>query len=130
LANNGILQHKTKDIVTLFHKASSPASTRVATLLKQASANATETATEDQASDHTHQSDPKRQEFDLDITEASPTPEQLESILQYVGANKISSVIPGAQTEKEALKKFRESPDSFKRPVVRSLPHVHPASLA
>ncbi|KAI1842592.1 hypothetical protein JX265_012584 [Neoarthrinium moseri] len=110
--------HKTKDIITVFHKASSPASVRVANLLKQVSANASEPATEDQASDHTPQTDPKRQEFDLEITESAPTPDQLKSILEYVGTGKISSVISGASSEKDALRKFKESNDNFKRPVV------------
>ncbi|KAI1478287.1 hypothetical protein K445DRAFT_316654 [Daldinia sp. EC12] len=112
--------HKTLDIVTLFHKAGSPASTRAATLLKQISANATETATEDQASDHSHQTHPKRarQEFELNITEDPPTPDQLKTILEYVGKNRISSVVQGASTENEALKKFRENQENFKRPVV------------
>lgn len=112
------MQHKPKDIITVFHKASSPASTRVVTLLKQVSANATETATEDQASDHTAQSDPKRPEFDLDVTESAPTSDQLRSILEYVGTSNIGSVIAGANTEKDALKKFKEGAENFKRPVV------------
>ncbi|RYP53620.1 hypothetical protein DL769_010489 [Monosporascus sp. CRB-8-3] len=112
--------HKTKDIVTLFHKSSSPASVRAANLLKQVSANATESATEDQASDHTPQTNSfrQREEFDLNITEDPPTADQLRTILEYVGKNKISSVVNGASTENEALKKFRESTDNFKRPVV------------
>ncbi|RYP22189.1 hypothetical protein DL765_001837 [Monosporascus sp. GIB2] len=112
--------HKSKDIVTLFHKASSPASLRAANLLKQVSANATESATEDQASDHTAQTNSFRQrpEFELNITEDPPTTDQLRTILEYVGKNKISSVVNGASTENEALKKFKESADNFKRPVV------------
>ncbi|KAK9771680.1 hypothetical protein AB5N19_03364 [Seiridium cardinale] len=110
--------HKPKDIITVFHKASSPASSRVVTLLKQVSANASESATEDQASDHSHQTDPQRPEFDLDITEQPPTSDQLRSILEYVGTSKISSVIAGASTEKEALKKFKEGAENFKRPVI------------
>ncbi|CAJ2504550.1 Uu.00g119440.m01.CDS01 [Anthostomella pinea] len=112
--------HKPVDIVTLFHKPSSQASVRVATLLKQVSANATEVATEDQASDHSHQTHPhrQRQEFDLNITEDPPTADQLQTILEYVGKSKISSIIQGASTEKDALKKFKESADNFKRPVI------------
>ncbi|KAI2610474.1 DUF1687-domain-containing protein [Hypoxylon sp. NC1633] len=112
--------HKTLDIVTLFHKPGSAASVRAATLLKQISANATETATEDQASDHSHQthSKPSRQEFELNVTEDPPTADQLKTILEYVGKSKISSIIQGAATENEALKKFRENNESFKRPVV------------
>ncbi|KAI1411367.1 DUF1687-domain-containing protein [Hypoxylon sp. FL1857] len=112
--------HKSLDIITLFHKAGSPASTRVVNLLKQVSANATETATEDQASDHTPQMHPRlsRQEFELDITEDPPTTDQLKTILEYVGKNNISSIVKGAASENEALKKFRESKENFRRPVV------------
>ncbi|KAI0545875.1 DUF1687-domain-containing protein [Xylaria curta] len=110
--------HKTLDIVTIFHKAASPASVRAVNVLKQASANATAAATEDQASDHTHQTNPHRPDFELNITEEPPTPDQLKTILEYVGKSKISSVVQGASSENEALKKFKESPDNFKRPVI------------
>ncbi|KAI0019055.1 DUF1687-domain-containing protein [Xylariomycetidae sp. FL0641] len=112
--------HKPVDIVTLFHKSGSPASVRAATLLKQISANATEAATEDQASDHSHQTHPhrQRQEFDLNITEDPPTPDQLQTILEYVGKSKISEIIQGASTPNEALKKFKENSENFKRPVI------------
>ena len=92
---------------------------RVASLLKQASATATEHATEDQASDHTSQSE-ARAEFDLNITEDPPTSDQLQTILEYVGKSKISSVVKGATSENEALKKFKESAENFQRPVVRT----------
>ncbi|KAI0838159.1 DUF1687-domain-containing protein [Hypoxylon sp. FL0890] len=112
--------HKPLDIVTLFHKTGSPASTRVANFLKQVSANASETATEDQASDHSHQTNPtrSRQEFELDITEDPPTAGQLKTILEYVGKNRISSIVKGATTENEAMKKFMENTGNFRRPVV------------
>ncbi|CAM1501830.1 Fc.00g038140.m01.CDS01 [Cosmosporella sp. VM-42] len=110
--------HKTLDIVTLFHKASSPASVRVATLLKQASANATAGATGDQASDSSAQTTPAREQFELNITEDAPTEDQVKTILEYVGTSGIPSVVKGAQTEKDALKKFKESRENFKRPVV------------
>ncbi|ROW10478.1 hypothetical protein VMCG_01863 [Cytospora schulzeri] len=109
--------HKTKDIVTLFHKASSPASVRVAAALKQASANATEHATEDQASDHSAQTTPDRAEFDLNVTEDPPTPDQLQTILTYVGSSGISSVVQGASSESEAMKLFKKSADNFQRPL-------------
>ncbi|KAJ2985880.1 hypothetical protein NUW58_g5299 [Xylaria curta] len=102
---------KTLDIVTLFHKAGSPASVRAATVLKQASANAAEDAAEDQTN-------PQRPEFELNITEEPPTTDQLKTILDYVGQSKISTIVQGAKTENEALKKFKESADNFKRPVV------------
>lgn len=90
------------------------------TLLKQISANASEPATEDQASDHTPQTSPKRQEFDLEVTEAPPTPDQLKSILEYVGAQKASTIIKGARDEADAIKKLKENSENFQRPIVCS----------
>ncbi|KAI1122214.1 DUF1687-domain-containing protein [Nemania abortiva] len=106
--------HKTLDIITLFHKASSPASVRAAAVLKQVSTNATEAAAEDSASRKPN----IRSDFELNITEEPPTADQLKTILEYVGKNKISSIIQGATSENDALKKFNGSPDSFKYPVI------------
>ena len=95
---------------------------RVVTMLKQASAHAAETATEDQASDHTVQTEKaplsRREPFDLNITEDPPTTDQLQTILEYVGASGISAIVKGAGTQAEAMRKFRESHDNFQRPVV------------
>lgn len=114
----------------MFHKANSPASTRVATLLKQISATATETATEDQASDHTAQTKNTRQEeFELNITEDPPTSDQLTTILEYVGKAGIPSVIKGAHTENEAMKKFKENAENFQRPVVSTRLQYPPLSI-
>lgn len=107
-------QHKTLDIVTVFHKASSPASVRVANLLKQVSANATAGATLDQASE----TKPAREQFELNVTEDPPTDDQVKTILEYVGTSGISNIIKGANNEKDALKKFKESRENFLRPVV------------
>lgn len=112
-------QHKTLDVLTLFHKPSDPASVRVHNLLKQASALASESATEDQASDHTHQNaQVQREPFELDITEAEPTPDQLRSILEYIGAGKVGSLVKGATSEGDAMKILKQSADAFQRPVV------------
>jgi arsenate reductase-like glutaredoxin family protein len=111
-------QRKTKDVITLFHKSNSPASTKVLNLLKQVSANVSEAATEDQASDHSAQTNPNRAEFDLDVTEKPPTPDQLMTIIDYVGNP--STVISGASTVEEALKKFKQDTESFRRPTVRT----------
>lgn len=91
---------------------------RVHSLLKQASANASATATEDQASDNSAQLHPKRSEFELEITESPPTPDQLQSILEYVGPNKVGSIVQGAKDQADALKRLKLSSDSFQRPVV------------
>jgi hypothetical protein len=112
------LQHKTLDVITLFHKASSPASMRVHALLKQASANASEHATEDQASNHSAQTQPRRPEFELDVMEEPPTEDQLQSILEYIGAHRAGDIISGAKNDSDALKKLQLNKDSFQRPVV------------
>ncbi|EKD12233.1 uncharacterized protein L3040_000296 [Drepanopeziza brunnea f. sp. 'multigermtubi'] len=109
--------HKTKDVITLFHKASSPASMKVNSLLKQVSANASEYATQDQASDHSRQSKPQRPEFELEVTEEPPTTDQLKSILEYVGAQKAGTIIKGARDEADAMKKLKESSENFQAPV-------------
>lgn len=115
------MQHKTLDVITLFHKASSPASLRVHSLLKQASAKASEYATEDQASDHTAQTQPRRGDFELEVTEDPPTEDQLHSILEYLGAHRAGEVISGAKNESDALKKLGLNKDSFQRPLVLPL---------
>ena len=111
-------QHKTLDVITLFHKASLPASIRVHTLLKQASATASGHATEDQASDHSHQTHPHRTEFELEVTEDPPTSDQLKSILEYVGAQKAGTIIKGAKDEVDAMKKLKQSAENLNRPIV------------
>jgi Protein of unknown function (DUF1687) len=92
---------------------------RVHSLLKQASATATELATEDQASDHSHQTNANRQPFELNITEDTPTPDQLKSILEYVGAQRAGTIINGARDEADAMRKLKENAENFQRPVVR-----------
>lgn len=112
------MQHKTKDVITLFHKASLPASLKVHNILKQASAHASQHATEDQASDHSAQANKPREEFDLEITEDPPTQDQLKSILEYIGAQKANTVVKGATSEADALRKLKENVDNFQRPIV------------
>ena len=106
-------------MITLFHKASAAPSVRIANLLKQASAHAAETATEDQASDHSHQTQhTNREPFEVEVTENAPTPDQLNSILEYVGPAKASQLVKGATSQLDALKKLKENPENFVRPVV------------
>ncbi|KZF20850.1 DUF1687-domain-containing protein [Xylona heveae TC161] len=109
--------HKSLDIITLFHKPSSAASTRVLTLLKQASAEASSGATGDQASDHAQQNKSQRTEFQLDVTEETPTSDQLRSILEYLGPNKAGTLVKGATNEADAKKILSQTPDSFIRPL-------------
>ncbi|KAG9242881.1 thioredoxin-like protein [Calycina marina] len=108
--------HKTIDVVTLFHKANSPASIRVHTLLKQLSAQVCAAATEDQASDHSEQTKTQRSQFELDVTEEAPTEDQLRSMLEYVGVNNAGKVIKGATDEQDAIRKLRSDKNAFERP--------------
>lgn len=119
-------------MVTLFHKPSSTASTRVLTILKQTNAQAVAHATEDQASSHHAQNKVERMEFELDVTEAPPTTDQLKSILDYLGgAGAASKVIKGAQDEADAMRRLKADGETFERPVVsaacaRVLPIANP----
>jgi arsenate reductase-like glutaredoxin family protein len=106
-------------VITVFHKSSVPASTRVLTFLKQANANAQVTATEDQASTHTPAHPAERTSFNLDIQEGPPTGDQLNSILEYVGAHNAGKIISGARDRADAMAKLKEDAELFKRPLVR-----------
>jgi len=104
--------------VTLFHKPSSSASTRVLTLLKQANAQSVSHATEDQASSHDMQNKSERTEFELDVSEEPPTVDQLKNMMEYLGGEAASKLVQGATNESEALKRLKESGEAFQRPVV------------
>ena len=91
---------------------------RTHTLLKQISAQASDTATIDQAADHTAQNKIQRSEFQLDVTEDAPTGDQLRSILEYVGPKKAREVVDGAKDEADALRRLKKDPSKFMAPVV------------
>ncbi|KAL1881544.1 hypothetical protein Plec18167_003141 [Paecilomyces lecythidis] len=112
---------RTLDVVTLFHKPTVPASQHALNLLKIAHATATETTTLDQASDNTAQALRERGEFELEVTEEPPTPDQLRSIIDYTTRTdpkrSISDIVRGAKDAADALKKVKEDGDTFVRPV-------------
>ena len=112
------MQHNARNIVTLFHKPNFAPSMRVLALLKQTSAEASETATVDQASDHSHQNKVQRADFDLDISEQAPTEDQLRNILEYAGGEKAQEVVEGETSVSDALRKLKEDGKKFKYPVV------------
>ncbi|KAL2158399.1 hypothetical protein VTH06DRAFT_4447 [Thermothelomyces fergusii] len=105
--------HKPLDIITLFHKASSPASVRLAAALRQASAAASETSaqTEDDRAGG-------RPEFKLEITESLPTADQLRTMLDYAGRQRVGALVQGASDEQDALRRFKENAETLQRPVV------------
>ncbi|KAG8528694.1 uncharacterized protein KY384_006381 [Bacidia gigantensis] len=114
-------QHKTLDVITLFHRPSLPSSVRAATLLKQLSAQASETATEDQATGHGAQNKVQRSAFELDIREDKPTTDQVKTILEYLPDVKGSELVEGAKTKDDAIRLAGEDGGGkgFRMPVVR-----------
>ncbi|KAK8216079.1 thioredoxin-like protein [Phyllosticta capitalensis] len=111
-------ENAAKNVITVFHEPSSSASTRVLTFLKQAQANSKSTATIDQATDSAAQHDLAHQEFDLDIQEAPPTTDQVRTILEYIGQERAGEIIQGANSEEEAVRKFKLNAGSISRPLV------------
>ncbi|KAJ5612227.1 hypothetical protein N7510_005421 [Penicillium lagena] len=120
---------KTLDPITLFHSPSVASSTRALNILKQASTNASETATEDQASDYSSHAKQQRGEFELEVTTNPPTTDQLRNILDYISPVSgtgpqggkatygVSELVKGAKDAEDAIKKFKEDGGSFVRPV-------------
>ncbi|KAI7108153.1 hypothetical protein KC352_g36630, partial [Hortaea werneckii] len=92
-------------------------SMRAHAILKQAAATAQSSATEDQASDHDNQSRLQRTDFNLDVQETPPTPDQLTSILDYLGPSKAGTVVEEATGTSDALRKFNAKQQAFQRPV-------------
>lgn len=99
-------------------------------MLKQASAAASETATEDQASDHSPHAKQQRGEFKLEVSTDVPTTDQLRNILDYISplsgvgpqgdkaTYAVAELVKGAKDAEDALKRFKEDPERFVRPVV------------
>lgn len=112
-------EHGAKNVITLFHKPSSQASLRVLTLLKQNHAKSAATATADQASTHDAQTKTESTDFELDVTEAPPTRDQLKNILEYLGgAGAAGKVVSGASNESDALRRLQADGTTFQRPLV------------
>ncbi len=106
-------------MITLFHQPKLGASQRALNLLKQLSAQASETATEDQASNHDAQNKLQRSEFELNVTEDAPTSDQLRTILEYLGAGRAKDIVEGSSSTSDAVMKLQEDRKRFKAPVVR-----------
>lgn len=53
-----------------------------------------------------------------DVQEGVPTNDQLTNIFEYLGQDKIGSVVEGASTPTEALRKLKEDGSLFQRPLV------------
>lgn len=52
------------------------------------------------------------------MTNGPPTADQLKSILEYIGAGRVSDIVEGASDEADAQRRLRGNPSTFKRPVV------------
>ena len=57
------------------------------------------------------------------MVEDPPTSDQLRSMLEYIGGKKASDLVNGARDAADAMRKLRDSGESFVRPVVRRLLH-------
>ncbi|OJJ55890.1 hypothetical protein ASPSYDRAFT_80593 [Aspergillus sydowii CBS 593.65] len=109
---------KTLDPITLFHTPSIQSSSKVYNILKAASAAASEASTPI-----------GRGEFQLEVTTAPPTTDQLRNILEYATGDPssggkaggptyaVSEIVQGARDAEDALKKFKEDNGRFVRPV-------------
>lgn len=128
-------QPKSIDPITLFHNPTLTSSTHALTVLKQAATIASETATEDQASDYTNHAKNQRSEFQLEVSSEPPTTDQLRNILDYASAegkgkaverkNYVpGEIVKGARDAEDALKRFKEDQNRFVRPIVRSPPYI------
>jgi arsenate reductase-like glutaredoxin family protein len=60
----------------------------------------------------------ERTEFELDVTEAPPTSDQLKNIMEYLGGAP-GKVIEGASDESDAQRRLKADGNAFKRPLVR-----------
>jgi hypothetical protein len=69
-----------------------------------------------------HQTLARREEFELSITEDPPTPEQLKSILEYIGTQRASTIVKGAKDKAEAMKNSRKMRRTFRSPSYVVLP--------
>ena len=108
-----------KNVITIFHKPSSPSSKRVLDLLKQHQTTPAATQNDNKASNHTSQNQAGRNaNFELDVSEANPTSDQLRSILDFVGDQNIGELIPGEEDSRRAIEKMAQDAESFQRPVV------------
>jgi hypothetical protein len=59
-----------------------------------------------------------RDPFDLNVVEDVPTPDQVQTMLEYVKEDEVGQIVDGAGTVTEALRRFKMDKESFKRPVV------------
>jgi hypothetical protein len=91
-----------KNAVTLFHTPSSPASSSILSRLKEATAVGA--------------SNPAP--IQLDVTEGSPTNDQLKSILDYAGEANMGKIVEGARDIPEAQRMVRMDAKALKRPIV------------
>lgn len=104
------MKGKTLDVITLFHKPSLPASARMLALLQRASTK---------AGDPAQRVNLKRGDWELEVTENHPTPDQVRSMLEYIGAKRAGEIVNGAKDGSDAMQRFEDKPSDFVWPMVR-----------
>ncbi|KAI5816661.1 thioredoxin-like protein [Pyronema omphalodes] len=103
--------HKTLDVLTLFHSATSPASVSILNTLKTASAHAISSSLTGKN---------PTASFELDVIEApnGPTPDQLKSIVEFVGKNRVGDLVRGAGSFESAMAILKRGSEAFVRPTL------------
>ncbi|GLB03321.1 hypothetical protein AtubIFM57258_007899 [Aspergillus tubingensis] len=110
---------KTLDPITLFHAPNLPTSKSALSILQRASTTAASTT------------GTPRGEFQLEVSTAPPTNDQLRNILEYVSGSGVSGsgagigkvygvgeVVRGARDAEDAVKRFKADPEgTFVRPI-------------
>ncbi|KAL0636043.1 hypothetical protein Q9L58_004949 [Maublancomyces gigas] len=104
--------HKTLDVLTLFHAPASAPSRRILDILETASVAGSS------ANDSK-----KKLAFELEVVEAPlvPTPDQLRSILDFVGENKVGIILKGSGGKRDAMKALEMAGPGISERVLRPL---------
>lgn len=54
----------------------------------------------------------------LEVTEAAPTPTQMQNIIDIIGESRIGDLVPGAIGKSDALRIVEKDPGQVTRPIV------------
>ena len=116
------MQHGPKTVVTLFHSPNVPASARILRQLEAAKAEAQAAASSASKAASAASKEPFQKlpqaPFELEITEAAPTKDQLRSILGYLGNHNAGQVVAGANDSDDALYRMDKGVAQFQTPIV------------
>ncbi|KAK9456755.1 thioredoxin-like protein [Dipodascopsis uninucleata] len=93
-----------RNVITVFHSPLSPASKRIVQAIKAARS----------AKPNSH--------VDVEVLERAPTADQLKTIVEYAGgARRIGSIVPGAESFADAVKKLETASGTAEGVIVRPI---------